>query len=77
MNTCVPPGMGPHVEAQWGGLCPLHVSFVVVCEEGGLGHREMVGAHCLLPSCPQLVCCYFPFRAVLRAAARGLTLCGL
>lgn len=36
----------------------LHVSFVVelVCEERGLGHREMVGAHCLLPSCPQLLC---------------------
>lgn len=39
----------------------LHVSFVVelVCEEGGLGHREMVSVHCLLLSCPQLVCCCF------------------
>lgn len=55
-----------------------HVSFVVelVCEEGGLGHREMVSAHCLLLSCPQLVCYYFPFTAVVRAAARGLTLNG-
>lgn len=48
----------------------LHVSFVVelVCEEGGLGHREMVSAH---HSAHVLL---FSPHSCGRAAARGLIL---